>query len=110
MRDDVQWPATLARLTRRAGPLACAGTLWSAIVRSIAPAGFSFEEAVIASFLDTWTAANPVAVAVLSFVSAQRLAELALASRNTRRLLAKGGVELGRQHYLAMVGLHACWL
>jgi len=65
---------------------------------------------VIASLLDAWTAANPLAVAVLSFVSAQRLAELGLARRNTRRLLAKGGVELGRPHYLPMVGLHACWL
>jgi methyltransferase len=65
---------------------------------------------VIALLLDALSAANPLAVAVLGFVSAQRLFELALARRNTRRLLAKGAVEIGRQHYLPMVGLHACWL
>jgi methyltransferase len=58
----------------------------------------------------TMTAAHPLSVAVLAFVSAQRLAELALARRNTRLLLAEGAVEVGRPHYPAMVGLHAAWL
>jgi methyltransferase len=65
---------------------------------------------VFASPVDAWIAANPVAVAVLAFVSAQRLAELVLARHNTRLLLAKGGVEVGHRHYRAMVILHACWL
>jgi methyltransferase len=65
---------------------------------------------VIASLLDAWTAPNPIAVAVLAFVSLQRLAELALSWRNTRRLLAKGAREVGRRHYRPMVALHACWL
>lgn len=65
---------------------------------------------MIASLLDAWSAANPLALAVLSFVSAERLCELGLARRNTRRLLAQGAVEVGRQHYLPMVGLHAAWL
>jgi methyltransferase len=69
-----------------------------------------FEDAVIAVLLDAWRAANPLVVAILTFVSAQRLSELVLARRNTRRLLAKGAVEVGRQHYLPMVVLHACWL
>jgi methyltransferase len=69
-----------------------------------------FEDDVIAALLDVWRAANPLVVAILTFVSAQRLSELALARRNTRRLLAKGAVEVGRQHYLPMVALHACWL
>lgn len=65
---------------------------------------------MIASLLDAWSAANPLALAVLSFVSTERLCELGLARRNTRRLLAKGAVEVGRQHYLPMVVLHASWL
>jgi methyltransferase len=40
----------------------------------------------------------------------QRLAELAYARRNTRRLLAEGGVEVGAGHYPLIVGLHAAWL
>lgn len=47
---------------------------------------------------------------VLGLVVLQRLAELALAQRNTRRLLAKGAVEVGRGHYPLIVALHAAWL
>ena len=43
-------------------------------------------------------------------VALQRLAELVLAQRNTARLLANGGVEIGRGHYLPIVLLHAAWL
>jgi methyltransferase len=45
-----------------------------------------------------------VAVALL------RLAELAYADRNTRRLLARGGEEVGARHYPLLVVLHAAWL
>jgi methyltransferase len=55
-------------------------------------------------------AANPLSLAVLALVTLQRLAELALARRNTRLLLAQGGVEVAPRHYPAMVGLHAAWL
>jgi methyltransferase len=65
---------------------------------------------MIASLLDAWTAPNPIALAILAFISVQRLAELALSARNTRLLLAKGAVEVGRWHYAPMVALHACWL
>jgi methyltransferase len=51
-----------------------------------------------------------LSLAVLSFVTAQRLGELVLANRNTRRLLAQGGVERGAEHYPLIVGLHAAWL
>ena len=51
-----------------------------------------------------------LSLAVLAFVTAQRLGELALAKRNTRRLLAQGGVERGAEHYPLIVGLHAAWL
>jgi methyltransferase len=66
--------------------------------------------AVIASLFDAWTTPDPIAVAVLAIVTVQRLAELALSSRNTRLLLAKGAREVGRWHYAPLVALHACWL
>src|SRR3546814_4317709 len=47
---------------------------------------------------------------VLALVAAQRLAELAYARRNTRRLLAEGAAESGSAHYPLLVGLHALWL
>lgn len=47
---------------------------------------------------------------VLALVAAQRLAELAYARRNTRRLLAEGGRESGAGHYPLLVGLHVLWL
>ena len=55
-------------------------------------------------------AVHPLSLAVLGLVTLQRLAELALARRNTRRLLAQGGVEVAPGHYPAIVGLHAAWL
>jgi methyltransferase len=47
---------------------------------------------------------------ILSLVAAQRLVELMLAAANTRRLLARGGREVGRAHYPLFVLLHASWL
>ena len=47
---------------------------------------------------------------ILSLVAAQRLGELMLAERNTRRLLAEGGREVGRAHYPFFVALHGTWL
>lgn len=49
-------------------------------------------------------------ILILGLVTAQRLGELFLAGRNTRRLLARGGVEHGAEHYPLIVGLHAAWL
>ncbi|MBA2466402.1 MAG: hypothetical protein H0V46_02200 [Sphingomonas sp.] len=51
-----------------------------------------------------------IAVAILAFVTLQRLGELVLARRNTRRLLAAGAKEYGAGHYPLLVGLHAAWL
>jgi methyltransferase len=51
-----------------------------------------------------------LAVALLAFVTLQRLAELVIAKRNTRRLLAEGAVEIGAGHYPLLVLLHAGWL
>jgi len=47
---------------------------------------------------------------LLGFITVQRLAELALARRNTRRLLARGGREFGAAHYPLMVAFHGLWL
>ena len=47
---------------------------------------------------------------ILAFVTLQRLGELALARRNTARLLARGGREVGAAHYPLIVLLHAAWL
>ena len=47
---------------------------------------------------------------VLVAVAAQRLWELWLANRNTRRLLAEGAVEVGASHYSLFIVLHAGWL
>ena len=49
-------------------------------------------------------------VTVLALVAAQRLGELVLAHRNTRRLLERGGFESGAGHYPLIVALHAAWL
>jgi methyltransferase len=49
-------------------------------------------------------------VLILGLVTAQRLGELAVARRNTRRLLAAGGIERGAGHYPLMVALHGAWL
>jgi methyltransferase len=50
------------------------------------------------------------AIALLLFVTLQRLAELFHARRNTQRLLAEGAVEIGADHYPLLVMLHASWL
>ena len=47
---------------------------------------------------------------VLGLVAAQRLWELWLADRNTKRLLAEGAIEVGAGHYPLFVSLHASWL
>jgi methyltransferase len=56
-------------------------------------------------FPGAWTA-----YVILAFVAAQRLAELWLANRNTRALLAAGGEEHGAGHYPLFVLLHGGWL
>lgn len=49
-------------------------------------------------------------VAILGFVTLQRLVELPVARANTARLLAMGGREVGAGHYPLIVALHAAWL
>ena len=47
---------------------------------------------------------------ILGLVAAQRLIELAIASRNTRVLLRRGWREVGRAHYPLFILLHSSWL
>ena len=47
---------------------------------------------------------------VVLLVAVQRLAELAVARRNTARLMAAGGYEIGAGHYPLFVVLHGTWL
>lgn len=51
-----------------------------------------------------------LAILLLSFVTAERLAELWWARSNTRMLLAQGAVEHAPGHYPLIVLLHAAWL
>jgi methyltransferase len=48
--------------------------------------------------------------ALVGFIVAQRLAELAYSARNERRLKARGAHEAGAGHYPLIVALHAAWL
>jgi methyltransferase len=51
-----------------------------------------------------------LSLAVLALVTLQRIGELVLARHNTVRLKALGAVEVGANHYLLIVALHAAWL
>lgn len=51
-----------------------------------------------------------LSVVILALVTLQRIGELWLSNRNTRRLLAKGAHEVGRGHYPLIVAVHALWL
>lgn len=50
------------------------------------------------------------AILILGLVTAQRLGELVLSHRNTKRLLSAGAQEAGSGHYPYLVALHALWL
>jgi len=50
------------------------------------------------------------ATVILAFVTLQRIGELALANRNTQRLIERGAFEKSRTHYPLIVVLHATWL
>jgi len=47
---------------------------------------------------------------ILGLVVLQRLGELVVARRNTLRLLARGGREVGARHYPLFILLHGSWL
>jgi methyltransferase len=47
---------------------------------------------------------------IVGLVALQRLSELVISNRNTKRLIAKGGREVGAGHYPVMVLVHVSWL
>ena len=47
---------------------------------------------------------------ILGLVTLQRAAELILSSANTRKLKARGAVEVAPGHYPLVVAVHAAWL
>lgn len=49
-------------------------------------------------------------IAILALVTLQRLGELWLSNRNTRRLLDQGAHEVAPGHYPLIVAVHALWL
>ena len=49
-------------------------------------------------------------IVILALVTLQRVGELWLSNRNTRRLLAQGALEYGQSHYPLIVAVHALWL
>ncbi len=49
-------------------------------------------------------------IAILALVTLQRIGELWLSNRNTRRLIAQGAREHGRSHYPLIVAVHVLWL
>jgi methyltransferase len=50
------------------------------------------------------------AAIILALVTLQRIGELALARYNTGKLLARGAIEIGANHYPLVVSVHATWL
>jgi methyltransferase len=53
---------------------------------------------------------NLFAVAILAYVTIERLIELWFSGRNTQRLLERGAREHAAGHYPLIVGVHALWL
>jgi methyltransferase len=51
-----------------------------------------------------------LSIVILALVTLQRLGELWLSNRNTRRLLERGAREVGRGHYPLIVAVHGLWL
>ncbi|MGZ2410779.1 methyltransferase [Sphingomonas sp. F9_3S_D5_B_2] len=51
-----------------------------------------------------------VAIVILALVTLQRLGELCLSNRNTRRLLASGAREVAPGHYPLIAAVHVLWL
>lgn len=47
---------------------------------------------------------------LLALVALERISELVYASRNTRRLKARGGIEVAAEQYPFFIALHAAWL
>lgn len=55
--------------------------------------------------VDRW-----IPLLIVALVGCERLAELVISHRNQARLLARGGFEVGANHYPFMVALHMAWI
>ena len=51
-----------------------------------------------------------LAAIILALVTLQRLGELVLSRYNSSRLLTRGAMEVGAEHYPLVVTVHAAWL
>ena len=51
-----------------------------------------------------------IAVIIIILVAFQRLSELFIANKNTKRLLSEGAQEYGQAHYPFFILLHSSWL
>jgi methyltransferase len=47
---------------------------------------------------------------ILAIVTLQRVGELIMSNYNTRKLVARGAVEVAARHYPLIVAVHAAWL
>jgi len=61
---------------------------------------------------ELWSSGVPLwpGIAIMAFVTFQRLAELVLARQNTAGLLARGAHEVAPGHYPLIVAVHTLWL
>jgi methyltransferase len=50
------------------------------------------------------------AAVILGLVTLQRIGELVLSRYNTGRLMGRGAIEIGTNHYPLVVSVHAAWL
>lgn len=66
------------------------------------------EESSLLSFLIARVEWTPLHL-LIPFAIAQRIVELRIAKRNERELRARGAVEIGANHYAAIVALHILW-
>lgn len=60
--------------------------------------------------LDYFAAPSWLPSFILAVLITQRVIELVIAGRNTKRLLENGGREVGAEHYPFMLALHTGWL
>ncbi len=51
-----------------------------------------------------------LAAVILALVTLQRIGELVLSRHNTGKLIARGAIEIGANHYPLVVAVHAAWL
>lgn len=58
----------------------------------------------------SWASPNWFSIAILAYVTIERLFELWLSRRNAQRLLAQGASEHGAAHYPLIVAVHLLWL